>query len=102
MAPPTPTELRQQFLLEFTRAVIETMAARPEMHEIPQPQEEEFIPSIHPQEMVFPVVQVPTQNSFTIPSQIPVKASAGPKLPVTTPSPLRTILEDSSINAIEC
>lgn len=100
MAPPTPTELRQQFLLEFTRAVIETMASRLGVKEVPQIMGD-LVPSVHPQEVVFPIVQVQVQNSFAIPSQVhtvpqPTKSLA------QTPTQLKTILEDSSINAIEC
>jgi hypothetical protein len=102
MADPTPTELRQQFLLEFTRAVIETMASRAPTQEAPQQlREEELMPSVHPQEIVFPVVQVPVQNTFAIPSQAHVVPQT-PKSSAPTPNQLKNILEDSSINAVEC
>jgi hypothetical protein len=99
MAPPTSTELRQQFLLEFTRTIIETMAARP----IPEIVHEmsDLTPSPQLRETAFPIVQMPTQNAFVIPSQ----AYAGhqpQRYPAVTPTQLKTLLEDPTINAIEC
>lgn len=102
MALPTPTELRQQFLLEFTRAIIETMASqRPTQETIQTQREDELTPSIHPQEVVFPVVQTPAPNAFVIPSQTKITHQTS-KQSLTTPTQLKTILEDSSINAVEC
>ena len=103
MANPSP-EVRQQFLLEFTRTIIETLASQ-QKSEISIPAEE-IIPSMNivPDKTFLPPQLARQTISFDIPSQKLLtqnQEKISPAITIET-SPLKTILEDDNINAIEC
>ena len=97
------SEIRQQFLLQFTRTLIETLAAQQQEKTIIAPEEilqpvqitnKTFLPSqTHPQ------LYSTIQPSMSQTSHSPPKS---PSAPLASATPLKMLLEDSSINAIEC
>ena len=102
MAAPS-SEIRQQFLLQFTRTLIETLAAQQPKEAIIAP--EEIAQPVQIKNKTFPSSQTHPQISFITAPSTPQKSDSQPKsllVPATNTTLLKALLEDSSINAVEC